>query len=507
MQMNPLTNEQDYTDVIAALSFPRSHRQLDVSKSFAQNGGTSADAQQFVKEIEKIFFKKVPLSVVQSALPLRYILEICRYEIDPELARLAPSTLSTYLQTINQRSCWTTSTNGVSSPVRNLTICLRVNFEKQALDREVLFETIRRVSGFNTKFYSLNGIDYQELVVPTVSQLHNCIVDLGRFDTETSALSAMAKIRESFEFNLSNPPLVRILVGAVDHHSVICYVINHIAIDGNSINTLVEEILIPAFGRGEHSTISYAERLTALDYSSFQRRFFQSIEYSQNKKWWEQRLAGLSPQDLGWENFKYNAPYGFYDFKIGRRSMARIRDRIKLRSISYFIFFISTFLEALHEITASGDIALISAVDKRLHSRFAKVIGLFTDALIFRSKTDNEEERESLLKKDLAHSKYFYNDIVNYLRRNDPTKKIFMGGLIFINRPNTEKFGIKFYPELVNTNHAMFPVLLKVSLSEGEAYCQLCYAPATFWNKTRAESLAQLICRKLAVTSKTPAGM
>ena len=206
-------------------------------------------------------------------------------------------------------------------------------------------------------------------------------------------------------FDLSSGPLYRIKLIKIntDEH-LLLLTFHHIIADGWSISILLEEftIIYSSISRNEQPDLATLP-IQYYDYAAWRRKSFDQEKENNQLNYWKKKLSGM-PQilDLPYKVNKVNKQTNIGDRvikNIPNDLFKKAKKIILEKGITPFIFYLTVFEIALFKYSHQNDFGIGILYADRQQPETKKLIGFFVNTLVKRSKINNHESYEDLLKK------------------------------------------------------------------------------------------------------------
>jgi len=303
-----------------------------------------------------------------------------------------------------QQRLWFLDQMEPGSPLYNIPAAVRLSGKLNvAALRRSINEVIRRHEILRTSFPSDNGQAVQHISPELVQPL--AIADLrekARTDREIEAL-AIANEQARLPFNLSQGPLLRIMLVQLDEDEhVALLTMHHIISDGWSIGILVRELaeLYAAYSIGKPSPLPELD-VQYGDFAAWQREWLQGEILEEQLAYWRQQLGDNPPSlDLPTDH----ARPALQTFNGGRERLsieARLGDSLRELSrregATMFMVLLAAFKVLLYRYSGQTDLAVGTPVAGRNRLEIEPLIGFFVNTLVLRTRLQPQASFRQLL--------------------------------------------------------------------------------------------------------------
>lgn len=334
---------------------------------------------------------------------LRYLLESESDTVD-ELPKIPPLNLRKGCLSFSQQRLWLLEkidgggTHYNMSRVLKLSGCLNV----KALE-DAMREIVRRHESLRTCFFEEDGIAVQ--VVQSVDGFKLDCTDLSCIvnENKNTALLKTIDAESSRAFNLESDLMLRAhLFKMESEHYVLLISMHHIASDGWSRNILIRELsaLYTAYASGDASPLEDLD-IQYLDYSHWQRNWFQGKGFDQQLEYWKKQLADLPVV----HSFPLDRPRplsqtfngGSHTSVINAEVTNRLNQLCRESNATSFMGLHAAFSVLLSRYSNETDIVVGTPVANRDQEEVAGLIGFFVNNLVLRTNLSAEPTFRDLL--------------------------------------------------------------------------------------------------------------
>ena len=280
-------------------------------------------------------------------------------------------------------------------------------------------------------------------------------------------------------FDLSAAPLLRVRLLRLDESEHVAAVtMHHLVADGWSVEVLVDELsqLYGAFVRGRLSPLP-EPTLQYGDFAVWEERWLEDSDAAAQRRWWRERLAGLTPLQLRTDRPRPAEPShrgGVQTFHVPARLAGAITNLARREGATLFMTLLAAFSVLLHRYTGLEDIAVGSPVANRNRREVEGLIGCFVNTLVMRCDVSGEPSFLTVLRRvrdftieALAHQDLPFEDVVAAVApdRDTSSNPLFQVMFSLENDPNTVLHlpGLALAPVEVETGVAKFDLSLNMT--------------------------------------------
>ncbi len=282
--------------------------------------------------------------------------------------------------------------------------------DEQLLEK-VLITLIQRHAALRTHF---------KLVDNTIVQRVNPQAEfkLNHIDKCTDIHHTL-KEEQKKPFDLEKDLMLRSsIIKISEDKSIVVIVVHHIAVDGWSLNLLMEEFsqLYEAGLQGTQLQLP-PNSLSYLDYSQWQRDWYTSGALDEQLHYWKKQLANLPANNSLSLNpsrpLNTTTKGSAYHFKIKADILARLDGILKKYEVSPFMLLHAVFTILLARYTNKKDIVIGSPSANRQDNALQHMVGNFVNLLVLRSQVNNKHNFIDYLKhiRDINLDAYQNQDI------------------------------------------------------------------------------------------------
>ncbi|MFI0976472.1 amino acid adenylation domain-containing protein [Streptomyces sp. NPDC021093] len=266
------------------------------------------------------------------------------------------------------------------------------DLDPQAL-RRALDGVVARHESLRTTFDSVDGRAVQ--IVHPGAEVPFTGVDLDGHDEEHRRAQLEKEIGAELArpFDLRVGPLVRVLLARLTaREHVLVLTMHHISHDGWSLSVFASDLgeLYRAERAGRPADLAPVD-LQYADFAVWQRDRLSGDAPRQSLRFWQDRLAGLSPLELPTDRPRpalRTSVGGVHSFEVPREVAAGLRTLAEKSRATLFMTLTAATQVLLGRYTGQTDIAVGTPVAGRDHPGLDKVIGLFLNTLVLRSQVE-----------------------------------------------------------------------------------------------------------------------
>jgi amino acid adenylation domain-containing protein len=460
-------------------------RQIGVYDDFFAHGGHSLLAVQLISRIREEF---------QVDLPLRRVFETSTIA---ELARLVEnaSLLSSPIPRVErsktsplsfaQQRLWFLDRLAPGSSTYNIFGGIRLRGElDQTAFAQSLNAIVERHEILRTVFTTVDGRPAQ--VVSAAQPVSLSFIDLlgATEDERETKLRTLANDELSRPFNLSDGPLLRLILLRLNEEEHVALVtMHHIVADGWSMNIFVKEFA--AFYRAFHTgqpaqleplPIQYA------DYAHWQRAWFDDERLEIQLDYWRRTLAGTLPVlELPVDHARPSKPT-LRGEKLVQKFSAELSEKLRelgrREGATLFMVLLAAFKTLLYRYTNQDDLIVGTAVAGRNRAELEGLIGIFINMLVLRTNVSGNPTFVELLRRvrevmleAYAHQDVPFERLVEKLQPDRTLASPFFQVAFGLQHERVQNFtlpGLELSPVSFDTDLARYDLTLWVFENESE---------------------------------------
>jgi amino acid adenylation domain-containing protein len=355
------------------------------------------------------------------------------------------------------------------------------DLDRSAL-RRALNQIFARHEVLRTTFSQVDGRPIQ-VIGTAETGFHLQEHDLRQDADPVAALQQLAADEVAHPFDLEHGPLIRgRLARLADDDHALLVTMHHIIADGWSIGILVNELgaAYQAYCEGKEAGLPELPVQYA-DYAAWQRSWLQGAVLENQLAYWRRQLSGeLSPLKLPTDKHR-PAIQTYRGMEQSYLLPVRLSNSLKAlsleRSCTLFMTLLAAFKTLLYYLTGQTDICVGTDIANRNHAAIEKLIGLFVNQLVLRTKLSPDSTFEELLKKvreitlgAYAHQDLPFEKLIEALnpKRDANRTPLFQVKMALQNAPidKLTLSGLKLSPIATTTGAAKLDLLLNLTDTE-----------------------------------------
>jgi len=321
------------------------------------------------------------------------------------LSRIQNATSEYPLSFVQQR-LWFIHQLEAQTPAYNISLSVHLDGELNVVKLEQsLNEILKRHEILRTSFKVVDGQAIQ-VIAPDLT-LSLPVVELRSLplsQQQAEARKLAAEVAQTC-FDLSQPPLLCAKLLHLDRGKYqLLLTLHHLIADGWSVGVLLKELaaIYTAFSRGKSSPLPELP-IQYVDFSHWQRQWFQGAILESQLNYWKQQLVGSLPiLDLPTD---YARPT-VQTFRGARQQWflpQTLSEAIKALSqregVTLFMTLLAAFKTLLYRYTGQEDILLGSPIANRNRVESEGLIGCFVNTLVLRTDLSGNPSFRALLER------------------------------------------------------------------------------------------------------------
>lgn len=371
---------------------------VDMSHSFFDLGGDSLSATRLANALSEQFGTEIPIRVLFEARTLDELAENLEYG-DARTERLIaqPRKAEVPLSFAQHRMWLSNQIEGTHAAYNvPLAFDLTGRVDTQALS-DALSDLLQRHEVLRT----LLVVDEAGEPVQKILAAASYSIDFTHLECEHQALDALIKqlIEQPFHLATDLPFRCRLYSQDEKHH-VLLMVVHHIAVDGWSINPLLDE-LSHFYRARAGASLAPLEQLPVqyADYAIWQRQSLGDASdpespLARQLAFWTQALSGAPslmnlPTDFPRPAARSHEGH-VLSFEITPRLHAHLIDMARSHHSTLFMLLQAAFAALLTRMGSGEDILLGTAVAGRAAANLANSVGFFVNTLVMRIDTRDD---------------------------------------------------------------------------------------------------------------------
>jgi len=414
-----------------------------------------------------------------------------------------------YALSFAQERLWLMYQLDPQSALYNVPVVIRFgpNFDV-ALEQRVFQAIIERHEILRTTFKTVDQQPVQML--EPVPDFRLPVIDLRSFPEEQQASEAQKHTLAEAQkpFDLSNGPLLRVVLLRLTHEHHLIINLHHIVSDDWSPGVLVQEIgaLHQAFSQGQPSPLAPLA-IQYLDFAVWQRQRLNQASVSQQLEYWQNQLSGSLPLLALPTDRPRPRIQTFNGAKISRRMPASLLKSLKQLTAqtgaTLFMSVLAAYKILLQHYTGQTDLLIGTPITSRTRPELEPLIGCFINMLVLRSQLNLEQTSREFIQQvrqmaldAYANAEVPFERLVQVLRpeRNPSYTPIFQAAYILQDPQEARQKmpeNVLGYAE-VDTGTSKFDLTLEIDEVDGELATAFVYSTDLFDQATVERMLGHL---------------
>ncbi|MED4567699.1 condensation domain-containing protein, partial [Bacillus atrophaeus] len=381
-------------------------KQIGIRDDFFHLGGQSLKAATLVSRIHKKLNIQLPLSEVFIYPTVESMAAKIESLKEQTFTTIAPAqSRELYPLSFSQKRMYTLHQLEENGTGYNMPAALELHgkLDRQRL-KQAVTELVNRHESLRTSFVIHNGEPMQQVHVSLTPEFT---------ELQIESKSQLKQTMQSFiqPFVLTNAPLLRacLIVLENDHHYLLLDM-HHIAADGVSMSTLIQEFTDLYCGKTLHPL-----KLQYKDFAVWQKEQFARQLFSKQEDYWLKQLSGLPVLELPLDKNRPLLPDfsgGTFEAEIDRETAERLHRIMSETGCTLYMVLLAAYSILLSKLSGQKDIVVGSPAAGRRHADLEPVIGLFVNTLAMRSQPEGEKSFRSYLQeiKEVALTAYEHQD-------------------------------------------------------------------------------------------------
>lgn len=300
---------------------------------------------------------------------------------------------------LSQKRFWFLEKFIKGSTLYHISICIRIKGElsKDALKKAFNYLSCRHEI-LRTRIVEVEGSAFQEVSSPGNPYPYHESTSGSVHETQTILKKFLAR---SFNFEQENLSRA-ILIEEPEHNYVLGIVFHHAIVDEWSLKIFSRELetCYLAFSKGEQPPLTPLP-FQYRDFTEWQRFQFSKNQMGRDLEFWKSSLQGFTGHQLpldyprpNEQSFRGETIQHF----IEKELLEDLEKLAKENHVTLFVVFLSLFFWTLSKLSNQQDIVIGTPVSHRNSRDLEKVIGLFVNTLILRSKLSGKDTFREYLK-------------------------------------------------------------------------------------------------------------
>ncbi|ALF53426.1 non-ribosomal peptide synthetase [Nostoc piscinale CENA21] len=360
------------------------------------------------------------------------------------LLRDRPDILNTYPLSYGQQALWFLWQLAPESPAYNMAFTCRICSQVNVTTLQKTFQLlIDRHPQLRTTFYKQGN--------QVVQQIHpSQLPDFQQINVSSWSEQELEQrvIREYKQpFDLENGPVIRVrLFTSSPQEHILLMSIHHIAFDGWSMASLLEELITsyPALESGNQPSLTPLKH-SYIDFIRWQKELLNTAQGEKLWNYWQQQLAGELPV-LNLPTDRPRPPIQTYNgashhFSLSPDLSEKLKKLAQKEGVTLYILLLASYQVLLYRYTGQEDILVGVPTSGRTQTEFASIVGYFVGLVVTKANlSENPSFRDFLvqirhtLSQALAHQDFPFALLVERLQpqRDSSRSPIFQTVFNFI---------------------------------------------------------------------------
>lgn len=376
-----------------------------VNEDFFTLGGHSLKAMQMINRIREAFETEIPLKAVFEFPTIRLLSEKIdsfssnvKTVVKETNISFSPRTGNISLTSAQER-LWFLEQLETGLAAYNIPLQIKVTgkIDLEILEKSIV-AVINRHEILRTEYFSAEGVPKAKIE----SKISFKLETINFKKTENYDEIALDFVRQPFD--LSRPPLIRALFFKTSEDGgTLLIVLHHIISDAWSIGIMVRDIaetyalLLKGIEKNqENSLYDYA------DYANWQKQWLTGEEKDKAISFWKQNLAGIQTLELPTDFLRPERQMhkgAKYSVEFSAELTEKLENLAAKNHSTLFNALLAVFNILLGEYSKQNDIAVGTDVANRNFRETEKIVGLFVNQLVLRSKINRNEKISTFLER------------------------------------------------------------------------------------------------------------
>lgn len=477
-------------------------KEVSVKESFFDLGGHSLRATRLVNRIEAETGAKIALKEVFAHATVEQLAQLVTGE-KPEEYQPIPKAEEKefYPMSAAQKRMFILSLVSDNQVVYNMPQCFKVNGAFHVEKMKVALEEMHKRHEILRTGFVMQGDNGVQKIYDSVP------IDFEIIETEeTDVIKQVKSFIQPFDLGKGNVVRMRIITGK--EHAIWFIDMHHIAGDGMSMSTFLEEILMLYGGSAlEPLTCQYK------DYS----QWMETRSLEDQKQYWLKEFEEV-PEVLNIPlDFKRPVNQQFEGARIHKIFSHEILEKVKklakdTGSTEYMVF-LSAVMILLSKYARQDDIVVGSPISGRTHKDTEKMLGVFINTLAMRGKPQGKKTYEAFLQEIKAtclkaydNQEFSFEELVECVDINrDVSRNPLFDVMLVVQNNESIKGSVTdgvLSPMAVDFTVAKFDLTFNVCEMQGMYQVTLEYCQNIFKPETIEGLLAHLECILEQVTER-----
>lgn len=379
-----------------------------------------------------------------------------------------------------QQRLWFLNQLQHGSPVYHITVAFRLSGEVNlgALE-ESLHEIVRRHETLRTTFPALDGQPVQVIAPDLVPELTQENLEALAPEQQKAETLRLATSEIQKPFDLATGPLLRtrlLRLNAREH--VLLLSVHHIVFDGWSMRIFYRELatLYDAALQGKPHALPELP-IQYLDYTAWERKWFQGGALASGLAYWQQQLADAPPAlelPTDYPRPALETFRGAYtEFMLPASLLTQLKECGQREQVTLFMLLFTAFQILLHYASGQDDLVIGTDVANRNQLEVEGLIGFFVNQLVLRTSLAGNPSLSELLQRvrqvvlgAYEHQSVPFDQLVRVLKpvRFPNRAPVFQTKIVLQNTPVLpEPSAITVDPLLIDAGAAQLDLILDLT--------------------------------------------
>jgi amino acid adenylation domain-containing protein len=391
--------------------------------SFFESGGHSLLAIQLISRIREVFQVELPLRTVFERPTLDELSSRIESKLGVGPALSEPirprSPAERHRLSYAQQGIWLMDQLQPGNTAYNLpaAIYLKGNLDAEAL-RSAVQELVQRHEVLRTQFTAGADGEPEQTVLSEIKLEMRLIEVSGASQEEKLEQVRRCAMEETQKpFDLAKAPLfrARLLRLGQDEH-VVLFVMHHIITDGWSQAVMVQEISAIYAARVAGESVPLEELpIQYADYAAWERDRLESVLEKQ-RAYWQRQLNGIGTMGLPTDRARVNGRSNggdHYRVLLPDEDVQKLNALARRHHATLFMALLAVFRAAMWRSSGATDVPVGTSIANRGKSETEKLIGLFLNTLVLRTRLNPDESFLHLLAnvRETALGAYTHQDV------------------------------------------------------------------------------------------------
>lgn len=364
---------------------------FNVDDNFFELGGHSLLAVKIIARINNVFNIRLSVKSIFSHPTIKELCLIIAQEEKKQENRLKHYDVREAPMSSAQERLWFLAKSG-QAKMYNLLNTLRISgkLNLKAFEKAVQF-LIQRHQSFRTSFVTQEDLPKQVILDKVEFTLESVDLQAYELSEKEHRMNEYIDAISSTEFDLSQPPLIRVaVVRTAENENIVCFCIHHIISDAWSLDIWVRELeeVYQNIVQNERALLT-PNSFEYIDYTIWQKD--ASSELAEGLNFWKEHLQGYEDLELSLDFERNKTPTsegGFNLFKIEGETTAKLMNFFVQQELTVFSVILTSIYILLERHSGQKDFCIGVPVVNREKEEFQGIIGFFVNTLPLRIKTE-----------------------------------------------------------------------------------------------------------------------